>query len=169
MSQVTLVRGNAKITRKDNAVFEWRDPEKRRYKLTFAALYELSSATIGEGVRDCAYKVGSRKFTDLSFLKGEMIKEIFSGGAYALSLVRRRPDGAKVLSIYEEIPTFDSDDREWDGTAYTCLYRDGREVNLLYCRYGYSIPRIDIYLGLKETAPDFSSWLDLLAGDKENK
>ena len=123
------------------------------FTLSFHDAYEIR----GEELSDCVYSVMGRVFKDLEFAQGEVITRI--NNHYSIC---RYPDGKKFLFFSEDIPTFDEFDREYDGTRYISIYRDGEKnkFNLITCRFGYKITSIKIYLGLNESFISLAKYLD---------
>ena len=93
----------------------------------------------------------------ITFLEGDVIRELADDMD-----IRLHEDGTRFVFSYTDIPTFDSGDREWDSMAHIALYRDEKGVNLLHCRHGYRIPQIEVCLGLTNTVPEVTEWLELL-------
>ena len=145
--------------------FDWEDMEGKRYRLDFEAAYTIEPNSLSGAIRNCVYQVSGQRFKDLSFMKGKITKQIFAKDKYGVRVnydVIRYPSGIKSLKHYHNIPTFDSDDREWDGDYCVAIYQGETGINLLHSQSGYKIPRIHIFLGLKKSEPDFSEWLGYL-------
>ena len=66
------------------------------------------------------------------------------------------------MYFYNDIPTFDSDDRVWDGNEYIAIYSDKGVINLISCHCGYQIPDIRVYINLKNFDAAFSEWITRL-------
>lgn len=121
--------------------------------LKFAQRFEIEGKG-SHGVNECNYSVRGRNFVDLSFRDGEKISEISESTGYQRyadgAELRRHADGTKFIYQYEDVPVFDSGDAEWDRIDEWIFYRDADGINLIRCRHGWAIPKINIYLGLKE-------------------
>lgn len=129
----------------------------RKYSFEFKKAYMIRSNDSEQGIRNCIFRIHGRTIEDLSFTEGVTLTKYPDKGELRLS-----PDGVKFLYFYNDIPTFDSYDRIWDGDEYNIIYKDSEGVNLIYCRSGYRIPKIKIYVGLKNSNPDFSEYLNKL-------
>ena len=160
--KVKILQGDAKIEQNEYTTFYWRDIEGNRLNLNFTQAFKIRNKSWGEGLKNCSYQVREKNFKNLDFVKGKVIKVIaeekFTG--YKL-ILKQFPGGEKFLYQCEDVPTFDSDDRDWDGFKVCILYSD-QELTAISCRYGYQIPSIDIYLRLKSADERFYQWLDLL-------
>ena len=159
--KISLLKGEAKITRLKDTVYKHNTLKDESRELNFADAYTIEPKVWGDGLRDCSYQINGNKFTDLSCLRGTVIKKMGKehDGKQNLMMLEC---GLKAVLQQREIPTFDMDDREWDGNAYTLFYRDKKGVNLIYCRCGYKIPRIYVYIGLQKSTPDIDEQLKLL-------
>lgn len=153
------------ITNRANFTLEEINPsctmnfgKDERYNFEFKEAYMIESNDSDKGIKNCLFRIHSRTIEDLSFTEGATVTEYSDKGKLKLG-----PDGVKFLYFYNDIPTFDSYDRIWDGDEYIILYRDPEGVNLIYCRSGYRIPKIKIYVGFKKSNPDFSEYLNLLS------
>ncbi|MCH5187033.1 MAG: hypothetical protein J1F63_01420 [Oscillospiraceae bacterium] len=98
-------------------------------------------------MRGYKYILNGREYTDIESFRGRTLKEIAED-----ILIREDVYGNKVLQCYESVPTFDSEDREWDGAVSEFLMFDGKDVNLVTSRYGYKIPSFKVY-GALTAAP----------------
>lgn len=160
---IQILQGDVNVKMLDKTDFLWFQTDDKRNILVFEKAFEISYENSDKGIRDCTYMVRGRTFTDLSCMKGETIKEI-EGKEHTDDVyeVRAYPDGGRF--IYHSIikPTFDSGDREWDHYGALAVYADEQGINLIHCSYGYKIPRIKIYLGLKKAGPFFAPILEYL-------
>lgn len=129
--------------------FKWRYP----IELQFAQKFLIEHQKYDDAVNNCSYSVRGRNFVDLSFRDGEKISEV-SGAE-----IRSHADGTKFIYQYEDVPVFDSGDAEWDRIDEWIFYRDGG-INLIRCRHGVAIPKINIYLGLKKIPAELEKLLD---------
>lgn len=149
---------DAKINSGENIFFtRYTVPEMAAHKLAysielpFAQRFEIAGKG-SHGVNECSYSVRGRNFVDLSFRDGEKISEV--NGAE----IRRHVDGTKFIYQYEDVPVFDSGDSEWDRIDEWIFYRDDG-INLIRCRHGWAIPKINIYLGLKNIPAELEKLL----------
>ncbi len=164
---VRILEGDENVERIDNTVFLWFQAGSKRNILEFQKAFQIRYRNYDAGIRDCTYIVRGRTFTDLSCMKGETVVEIDDkkdkDDVYE---VRAYSDGRKFIFHGSTKPTFDFADREWDHYGDLAVYADEQGVNLIHCSYGYKIPRIDIYLGLKKAGPFFAPILEhLQCGD----
>lgn len=160
-NEVIVLSEHEKVEEQKRTTYLWPGSYKQDHELVFRRAYEIAHIEFGTPLKNCRYRVNEREFVDLSFLKGETIEE-YEG----YSEIRRHKDGTLFLFSYEDIPTFDSEDRDWDGMSHCAVYCDEKGVNLIRCRHGYFAARINIYIGLKKAFPDFMQWLERL-GCKE--
>ena len=149
---VQVIMGNERATLLDNSSFRFAGLVSEDRELCFREAYEIERVDWGKGIQGCVYRVGSREFEDLSCMKGETIRKLEIPD-YELRL---HADGTRFLFQYEDIPTFDSSDREWDSTFNMCVYRDGETVVVIRCSHGYKIPRIRIFIGLEKSVEKFT-------------
>ena len=161
---IKILGGNIKLDLLEDVSYRWRNIDEKNILLEFAEAFEIKPETWGEGITNCKYQIYDRKFNNLNFSNGDEIKIFaenkFSG--YKLSLMQRSGGEKKFLYQCENIPTFDSDDREWDGFKKCVIYFD-RGINLIHCRYGYKIPRIKIFLNLQQADNgQFLTWLKII-------
>ena len=122
-------------------------------KLEFAQRFEIAPKNSGGAVDNCSYSVRGRNFVDLSFRDGEKISDLGES-----TELRRHADGTKFVYQYEDIPVFDSFDGYFDSFDEWIFYRDGG-INLIRCRHGVAIPKINIYLGLKKIPAELEKLL----------
>ena len=157
---ITVLTDKAKVTPTDDLSYNWNAPDKKFVKLEFEKAFEIEPVTWGEGLRDCEYKIFDRQFKDLNFVRGKDLKNFFEEKFTGYKLILKTFPNSQQKFLYqrEDVPTFDSDDREWDGDKDCVIYFD-REIILLSCRSGYKVPRIKIYIGLKKAPTDFKNWL----------
>ena len=155
-SDIEIVSENA-VLKPAEKVFRWPVRKGEGFTLKFRSVYQIKPRNWNTGIQNCAYRVRDRAFTDLSFLEGDVIRELADDMD-----IRLHEDGTRFVFSYTDIPTFDSGDREWDSMAHIALYRDEKGVNLLHCRHGYRIPQIEVCLGLTNTVPEVTEWLELL-------
>ena len=154
---IEILSGDARINNLSDCSYKWPGQPGEYCKLIFEEAYEIEPIRLGAGLSDLTFRVHGREFKDLSFLKGKILQEYL--GDYD---IRRHPDGTIFLFSYEEIPTFDSGDREWDSMRHIAVYADESGINMLHCTHGYLLPRIQVYIGLWKSSPTFTEWLKLL-------
>lgn len=159
-ASVTILSGeNVKLNVSENKSYAWSDPVNKTIPLEFSEVYEITHIDWSRGIQDCVWQLHGRIFTDLSCLKGKTIKEFpVKRKDYYYSL-KHYSDGKKFLFYSEEVPTFDSGDREWDSMKYRAVYCDEHGVNLIHCHEGYKLGRFNICVGLKKAGADFFIWL----------
>jgi len=159
--EVAVLSDQEKVEIINQTSFQWRGSYKHDRELVFQRAYEIVHKEFTAPLRDCQYRVNERVFTDLSFYKGETVEEYPDDYE-----IRRHSDGTLFLFSYEDIPTFDSEDRIWDGMSHCAVYCDEKGINLIHCRHGYRTGGIKVYTGLVRAFPDFMPWLERL-GCKE--
>ena len=137
-------------------IHDWRED------LDFESAFEIEHAVSGEGIRDLVFKVRGRQFTDLSFVSGEDIKVFEKEEGKFSNKLREYEDGKRFFHHYHSVPTFDSDDRSWDGDCVVDMFKDDAGIHLITSQFGYSIPRIKIYLTLKNIPDRLKNWLEFL-------
>ncbi len=152
---VRILEGNVNVKMLNQLEFLWSRTGSERNTLEFRKMFQIENNDVG--IRDCTYIVRGRTFTDLSCMMGDTIMEIDDQCE-----VRAYPDGVKFIFHGSTKPTFDFADREWDHYVALAIYADEQGVNLIHCSYGYKIPRIDIYLGLKRAGAFFAPFLKYL-------
>lgn len=155
---VKILSGDVKLSRLEDISCRWVEPSGKNFTLEFEQAFEIERKDRDKGLQNCIYRVGGRKFLDIDFLDGATLKTFFDEYGDGLKL-KTFSDGKKFLYRYEEVPTFDSDDRVWDSIDEFGVFYDGAGVNLINCRHGYRIPRIKIYLRLRKADRDFLRWL----------
>lgn len=155
--EIVIFSGNVKVKEIENPVFEWAGRVNDDRKLVFKSAYEIAPPHLAEGISNLVFRVHDREFKDLSFLAGETLQEY--PDHYE---IRKHQDGTKFVFSYSSIPTFDSGDREWDSICHIAVYADQEGINMIYCRHGYAVPRIKVYIGLMKSIPAFTEWLERL-------
>lgn len=161
--EVRILKGDVSVESLDQSEFLWSQTEGIRNMLVFEKAIQIRYKNFAQGIRDCTYRVHGRTFTDLNCMKGETVMEIEDkedkDDVYE---VRVYPDGGKFIFYGSIKPTFDSGDREWDHYGDMAVYADEHGINLIQCSYGYKIPRINIYIGLKKAGPFLTPILEYL-------
>ena len=159
---VSIVTGkNVRVENYEWNVFRCVSCDIRDFEMEFESAYQLVRSGYGSGIENCTYRVNGRKFTDISFAKGTML-EILQGNERNGVQLRQYEDGKKFLLFRYDVPTFDSSDREYDGTCLFAAYRDEEGVKLIHCHYGYKLPRIYFYMNLKKSCAEFDKLLEYL-------
>ena len=51
---------------------------------------------------------------------------------------------------------------------HIAVYRDSLGINLISCRHGYAIPRINVFIGLRKVPQLFEKWLKVIEQGAEN-
>lgn len=164
MAEVKILSGkNVELKTVEEKIFKWCEPSfKTVMTLEFAECFEIRHVDWDEGIRDCVYQINEKTFTDLSCMKGEVkIKFPSTRDDYSYQ-IRQNSDGEKFLRYWEEIPTFDSGDRDWDSDKLRALYVDSKGINLIHCHVGYQLPYIKICVGLKKASPAIIRWLNYI-------
>ena len=154
---IEIISGNAKITSIGKAFSYWEGQIIPGNDFIFQKAYKLEPLQFGDEISSLGFRVHGREFKNLSFLSGETLQEFMDH--YTL---RKHPDGTKYLFQHVEIPTFDFEDRVWDGDSYMAVYKNEIGYNMLYCRCGYSIPSIMVYIGLIESESFFTDLMKKL-------
>ena len=145
---------NVRLKVVEDTKFNWDS-----IKFEFAEAYKIEHIDWHKGIQDCVWKLNDRVFTDLSCLEGKLIKKFSSGRSDSEYKLKKYSDGTRFLFYSEEIPTFDSGDREWDSMKYCAVYCDKHGINLIHCHEGYKLGRINICVGLKKVGAEFFRWL----------
>ena len=154
---VVIIQGNVIVKEISKPIFEWSGKADDDRELVFNRAYEIAPPYLGEGISNMVFRVHNREFKDLSFLNGETLQEYPHHNE-----IRKHADGTKFMFSYNNIPTFDSGDREWDSAVHITVYADESGINLIHCRHGYKVPRIKVYIGLQKSIPAFTEWLEKL-------
>ena len=157
LDDVSIARRKALLRELPNPTFAWENGNGKVCELIFQRAYSIDKKKWDADISGCAYRIHRRKFRDLSFMEGEVVRALPDGGE-----VRAHADGTRFLYFHKNIPTFDSEDRTWDGNGQTVAYRDDAGTHLIYCRHGYRIPKIQVFIGLVKSAPEFEEKLRLL-------
>lgn len=131
-------------------------------ELEFESAFQIEHDDWSEGIEDLIFKVRGRQFKDLSFAMGEDIEVFERQEGKFSNKIREYEDGKRFFHHYHSIPTFDSSDCDWDGNYVVDMFRDDVGINLIHCRFGYSVPEISIYLTLKNIPARFKNWLEFL-------
>ncbi|MBR3722247.1 MAG: hypothetical protein IKN12_05715 [Selenomonadaceae bacterium] len=162
---VGLVSEEYVVQENPDTVFKWPNIDGSTIKLRFQTACEIKSRSIGEGIREAVFLINGQEFTCRDSMAGDVVEAIFDEdrlGTKRIYNVRKLKSGIKALRHYHNIPTFDSDDREWDGDFNISIYKDKQGINLIHTRSGYRIPRVYIFVGLQEWDTEFESWLKYL-------
>lgn len=161
-SEVEVLEGDLTVIRQKKNSYRLREPGQKFVLLNFSQAYELERKNRDVGIQDCVYQIHEKIFKDLSCMKGKTIKKFPCDRSDQIFELRQYESGENFLYHFEEIPTFDSDDRVWDSAKKTALYLDSAGINLITCHHGYRLPRIQIFLGLQEAEEIFFKWLPYL-------
>ena len=117
--------------------------DKEEFNLIFKHTIQFNRK-IGKDLDRETYRLNGRKYkSNLSFPRKNLIEEITDDVD-----IREDEYHHRVLHCYTSIPTFDSGDREWDSAIDEYLMFDGKDVNLVYCRGGYRIAKMEVYCKL---------------------
>ena len=162
---VRIISVDCVLNKNNNTVFEWPNIDGSKINLSFQTAFEIESRSIGEGIDKAVFLINGQKFNCHDSMAGDVVNEILDEdrlGTRRAYKVCKLKSGIKALRHYHNIPTFDSDDREWDGDYNISMYKDKKGINLIYIRSGYRTPRAYIFVGLKEWDSEFDSWLKYL-------
>lgn len=162
---VRLISGECIVNESSDTLFEWPNIDGEKIKLKFKIAFEIEHNSIDGDVNKAVFWINEQKFTCRDFIAGDSVKDILNEdrlGTRRTYKVCKLKNGIKALRHYHNIPTFDSDDREWDGDFNISLYKDKHGVNLIHIRSGYRIPRVYVFVGLQEWDTEFDSWLKYL-------
>ena len=160
---VRIISGDCVLNKSDNTVFEWPDINGSKINLSFQTAFEIEARSIGEGIGNAVFLINGHKFSCRNSMAGDTVKDILDEdrlGTRRVYKVIKLKSGRMALRHYHNVPTFDSDDREWDGDYNISIYKDKQGINLIHTRSGYQIPRVYIFIGLKEWDSEFDSWLE---------
>lgn len=151
---------NVELTVCKENVYIWREADFRiKMTLEFEKIYELEHVDWDYGIKNCVYSVNGRNFKDLNCMRGHVIKKFPMTRDDCGYELRKYSDGKKFLFYWEDIPTFDDGDREWDSMKYRAVFCDENGVNVIHCHEGYKLPRIRICIGMKKVSAEFLRWL----------
>ena len=166
---VKILQGDVELTPIENPFTLWRNADFNLLHLDFAQGFRIRHSNWDEGIHNCIYQVCDKQFKDISFVKGKKLKTFATNDTIRYSLMLKKfPDSEKnFLYQCEEVPTFDSGDREWDSFKEIVIYFD-EKIILIESSYGYKIPRIEIYFDLKKAEGDFIKWLIYTDCDSKN-
>lgn len=128
---------------------------EEKYELCFGRKTEYGGR--GRDVRGTVYLLNQKEYTDVSTLNCHRLCEIGKDVFLCEDIY-----GNKVLYRCEDIPTFDSADREWDSWLSEYLMYDGKQVNLVVGRGGYRIARLTVYEELLEADQGLYAYLERL-------
>ena len=124
----------------------------------FEKAYEISNVNWPEHV-NASFEIGSRSFIDLSYSAGRIISR--ASGAYYL---KKHPDGTDYLCLNFEYPAHDSYEKMYACRFQRVVYKENDEVVVIQTKYGSVVPKINVFIGLKESVP----YLDKLLGILDN-
>ena len=72
---VEILQGDAHLEGMPDRIFNWPGPVSQDRKLIFQQAFLLKYSDWDRGIHNCTYRIGWRKFTDLSFLEGTLLSE----------------------------------------------------------------------------------------------
>lgn len=156
-NDIIILRGNADAKPIDHPVFKWSGKVGEDLDLVFRCAYEIAPPHFGEEISNLSFRVHNREFQDLSFLNGVTLQKC--SDRYE---IRKHADGTKFVFSYSNIPTFDLSDRVWDSMSHLAAYADEAGINIVFCKHGYKIPCIMVYVGLVKSIPAFTELLKKL-------
>lgn len=158
--------GSIKINLLDNTETVLKESEKKSCffvgkegeatNAEFEHAYEISNVEWPKDV-NVSYEVGSRRFSNLSYSKGKSITK--ARGSYE---IKKHPDGTVYLCMKIEYPTYDSYDRMYASHFQRVIYRENNEIVVIQAKHGRVVPKINIFIGLKESVPFLDRLLDVL-------
>ena len=166
---IKILQGNAVLEQSDYTTLSWRNVDYKSCELQFAQAFEIMHKNWDEGLEKCVYQVREKQFKDLNFAKGAPLRTFAEDQyrGYKLELRKYRDDKKNFLFQCEDVPTFDSGDREWDSSKVSVIYFD-EVITAISCHYGYKIPRISVYFDLKAADAKFFKWLYYIGCDNKN-
>ena len=123
---------------------------------TFEEAYEIIHSEWPKNV-EATYEIGSRMFSDLSFNTGRNIAR--AKGAYQL---KKHADGTVFLGMKLDYQTQDAFDKMYGGSFQRAIYRENGEVVVIQAKYGHVLPKINVFVGLKDSVPYLDTLLDIL-------
>ena len=129
----------------------------------FEKAYEITNEEWPKNVA-VSFKVGTREFDDLSFSKGRSISK--AKGKYD---IKRHPDGTRYLCLSLEYPVRDSYDKMYNNHFRRAVYCENGEVVVIQAKYGMIMPKINVYVGLKESVPFLDRLLEVLGAANEEQ
>ena len=153
-SDLMIFSEQEKIKVLEDTGFTWRRIYKTEGRLEFRRAFQIVPRNHGAPLKGCRYRIHERDFQDLSFINGRTVQSYPNDYE-----VRKHPSGNLFLYSREKIPIFDPGDRDWDSRADAAVYYDREGVNLIYCRHGFAIPDISVYVGMTRAFPGFADWL----------
>ena len=166
---IKILQGKAVLQQSSYTTFRWRNVDSKSCELQFAQAFQIMHKNWDEGLEKCIYQVREKQFKDLSFVKGVPLKTFaenqYSG--FKFELRKYRDDKKNFLFQCEDVPTFDSGDREWDSSKVSVIYFD-EVVTAITCNYGYKIPRISVYFDLLKADGSFIKWLIYIGCGSKN-
>ena len=116
--------------------------EKEKIILSFPNLHRKENTS--NGLDGLTYSANGRFYRDIESLWKEPIEDICKDVQITTDCY-----GEKVLKTYTQIPTFDSNDREWDSKELEFLFCDGNNIHLIVVRGGYRIAKMIFYENLR--------------------
>ncbi len=150
--EITVLKGDVTVSGLSNTRTRWG--KESDCWLFFETGCEIRHRRWDEGIMGCVYQIRERVFKDLSFMDGQTVEKLSEEAE-----IREYPDGTRFLYSCFGLPIFDSGDRKWGSRKSTVLYCDGDDVIMISSTFGYKIPRIDVYTGLKKMMPKIAELL----------
>lgn len=111
------------------------DGQETALMLGFQKRYKKRKPFVG--MDGYTYSFNGRTYKDIQAFRTPGIEKLSENVSIA-----RDTFGDLVLRRYTEIPTFDSDDREWDSEELEYLIFDGKDIHLIIMRGGYRIAHL---------------------------
>ena len=128
-----------------------------RYELEFEKHTDFVKPVGVDALRGYIYFLNGRLYSDISTFRKKTLEELSEDVRIMEDAYRSR-----VLYVYDSIPTFDSGDRVWDSAKHDYLMFDGKNINLVMCRRGYKISRLEVYGKLLSAPEGMKQYFDKL-------
>ena len=130
--------------------------EGQQCNAVFEKAYEITSNNWPDNV-SADYEIGSRTFSDLSYSAGSIISR--ARGAYYL---KKHIDGTDFLCLNFEYPAHDLYEKMYACHFQRVIYKEGEEVVVIQTKFGSVVPKITVFIGLKESVPYLDKLLNIL-------
>ena len=121
--------------------YTWKMPmDGQETALTLGFRKRYKKENIWDGMDGYTYTFNGRIYKDIQAFCTPGIEQLAKNVSIAKDTF-----GNMVLRRYTEIPTFDSDDREWDSGEVEYLMFDGKDIHLIIMRGGYRIAHLTFF------------------------
>ena len=122
----------------------------------FEKAYEITHVNWPQNLF-ASYEIGGRQFTDLSFTQGSVVAH--AKGSYKL---KKHPDGTAYLHMALDYPVHDTYERMYSQRFERVIYKENGEVIVLQAKHGRVLPKINVFVGLKDSVPYLDRLLEIL-------